>query len=75
MENHHRLPVLSNRLALLLLVFIFSCNPKQKLLDVDPGFSKYIEAYTSGAVSKKSTIRIQLAADATTTHTDRKSVV
>lgn len=74
MEIHHRLPVVSNRLALLLSIIIFSCNSKPKLLDVDPGFSKYIEAYTSGAVSKKSTIRIQLAADAATTHTLNENI-
>jgi hypothetical protein len=44
-----------------------SCK-KNKLVKVDPEFSKYIEAYTSGVISKKSSIRIQLAVDAVTTH-------
>jgi alpha-2-macroglobulin len=45
-----------------------SCNKKRKLVRIDPEFSKYIEAYTSGVVSKKSTIRLQLAVDASNTH-------
>lgn len=55
-------------LLFFLLFFLFSCTKKEKLISVDPAFSKYIEAYTSGVISKKSTIRIQLAADAGTTH-------
>jgi uncharacterized protein YfaS (alpha-2-macroglobulin family) len=49
------------------LLFLFSCN-KRKLVNVDPAFSKYIEAYTSGVVSRKTAVRIQLAADAPITH-------
>lgn len=45
-----------------------SCNQKRKLVKIDPAFSKYIEAYTSGVVSKKTTIRLQLSVDAVTTH-------
>jgi alpha-2-macroglobulin len=45
-----------------------SCTKKRKLVKIDPEFSKYIEAYTSGVVSKKSTIRLQLSVDAVTTH-------
>ncbi|MEO8762981.1 MAG: MG2 domain-containing protein [Ginsengibacter sp.] len=37
-------------------------------MDVDPSFSQYIDAYTSGIVSKTSSVRIKLAADAPTTH-------
>jgi uncharacterized protein YfaS (alpha-2-macroglobulin family) len=51
------------------LVIIFSsCNRKDKLVEVDPAFSQYIDAYTSGTVSKTASIRIKLAADASTTH-------
>ena len=58
-----------NRLVVLLpFILLLSCNKKTKLVDVDPAFSQYIDAYTSGVVSKKNTIRIQLAADASTTH-------
>ena len=53
-----------------IILFINSCkNKQQKWLDVDPAYAKYVEAYTTGIVSKTSTVRIQLAADAATTHT------
>ncbi len=56
--------------ACLLLSILFSgCHKKHKLIEIDPAFSKYIEAYTSGTISKKSAVRIQLAGDAKTTHT------
>lgn len=55
-------------------MFLSSCKHKQKLVDVDPSFGKYIEAYTSGVISKKSAIRIQLAADANTSHTLNETV-
>lgn len=48
---------------------MLSCKKKDKWLDVDPAYSKYVEAYTTGIVSKTTSIRVQLAADATTTHT------
>ena len=55
-------------LYLILMLSIVSCNKKDKWIDVDPAFSNYIEAYTTGTVSKTTPIRIQLAADANTTH-------
>ncbi len=45
-----------------------SCNKKDKWIDVDPAFSQFIDAYTTGIVSKTSAIRIQLASEASTTH-------
>ena len=54
-------------LAVLLSLFS-SCNKKEKWIDVDPAFSKFIDAYTTGIVSKTSAVRIQLATDANTTH-------
>jgi uncharacterized protein YfaS (alpha-2-macroglobulin family) len=57
--------------ALLFLTAVFylsSCNKKDKWIEVDPAFSKYIDAYTTGTISKTSAIRIKLAADAGTTH-------
>ncbi len=51
------------------LITLVSCSKKEKWLETDPAFAKYVEAYTSGIVSKTSVIRIQLAADASTTHT------
>jgi len=51
-----------------ILAIFSSCNKKEKWIDVDPAYSKYIDAYTTGIVSKTTAIRIQLAADANTTH-------
>ncbi len=48
---------------------LFSCSKNVKWVDVDPAFGKYIEAYSTGIVSKTSAIRIQLSTDASTTHT------
>ncbi|MEO6720012.1 MAG: MG2 domain-containing protein [Ferruginibacter sp.] len=55
---------------LCLLLFAFSsCNKKEKWVEVDPAFSQYIDAYTTGVVSKASAISIRLASNASTTHT------
>ncbi len=51
------------------LVFIFqSCGKKEKIIGVDPAFGQFIDAYTSGIISKTSSIKIQLASNTTTTH-------
>ena len=55
--------------AFVCLVVLFACNTATRQAIVDPAYSRYVEAYTSGIVSKKNTIRIQLAADASVTHT------
>ncbi|MBS1512543.1 MAG: hypothetical protein JST86_16985 [Bacteroidetes bacterium] len=52
-----------------MIVLFSSCSKKQEWVNVDPAFSKYIDAYTTGVISKTSTVRIQLAAEANTTHT------
>ncbi len=64
-----------NKKNILTVIFFFlsliifpSCNKKNKPVDVDPSFSQYIDAYTSGIVSKTTAIKIKLAADASTTH-------
>ncbi len=76
MNPHHRLPLTKlSWLFLFVLVASFTaCKGKKKLAQIDPEFSKYIDAYTSGVVSKKSTVRIVLAADAGTTHTLNETV-
>jgi hypothetical protein len=56
-------------LCLTLIISLFSCKKKSQWIEVDPAFSQYIDAYTTGVISKASTISIQLAADANTTHT------
>ena len=70
MEAHTKIPLtkLSWYLPLIALIFTTACHKQKKLVPIDPAFSKYIEAYTSGTVSKKSAIRIQLATDASVTH-------
>lgn len=60
---------LSKLLFITLLISLFSCNKKDKWITVDPAYSQFIDAYTTGVISKTSTISIQLAADANTTHT------
>jgi len=49
-------------------VILFSCKRNQ-WIEVDPAFSRYIDAYTTGTVSKTAAIRIQLASATNTTHT------
>ena len=64
-------------ISIFLLVLIFvapSCKHKKRIIEIDSEFSKYIDAYTAGVVSKKSTIRIQLASDANTTHSINETV-
>jgi uncharacterized protein YfaS (alpha-2-macroglobulin family) len=73
MSSHHRMPLRWLTVCFLPLLLV-SCKSKPKLVDVDPSFSKYIEAYTSGVISKKNTIRIQLAADASVTHTLNETI-
>jgi hypothetical protein len=59
-------------IAFLLLIgtvlVISSCHTKKKWLSVDPAYSKYINAYTSGVISKTASIKIELADDVPTTH-------
>ncbi len=56
------------------MCLLISCNTGKKPLSIDPAFSKYIEAYTSGVISKKNAIRIRLSTDANTTHTLNEAV-
>ncbi|MBU9936767.1 MAG: hypothetical protein KTQ13_08955, partial [Ferruginibacter sp.] len=55
-------------LCLAASLYLLSCNKKDKWIEVDPAFSSYIDAYTTGTISKTSAVRIKLAADANTTH-------
>ncbi len=56
------------------LTCLSACTTKHQLIDVDPAFSQYIEAYSSGVVSKKSVVRIRLAEDASVTHSLNETV-
>src|SRR5690349_9631566 len=52
--------------AVVAAVFILSCSKtvqQQMLPEVNPEFGAYVSAYTTGAISKKSKIRIRLTAD------------
>ncbi|HTN08911.1 alpha-2-macroglobulin family protein [Agriterribacter sp.] len=53
---------------LLISVLIFACAKKEKITGVDPAFSRYIDGYTSGVISKAAAIRVRLAAEAPSTH-------
>ncbi len=70
MELRNHLPrIFPGSLTILLLTILCAaCSKKKTILESDPGFSKYIEAYTSGVISKKNTIRIQLASEVSTSH-------
>jgi uncharacterized protein YfaS (alpha-2-macroglobulin family) len=61
-------------LFLFAAVSILASCGKKKLVNIDPAFSQYIDAYTSGVVSKKTAVRIVLAADASVTHTLNETV-
>ncbi|MFL9484721.1 alpha-2-macroglobulin family protein [Chitinophagaceae bacterium LWZ2-11] len=69
-----RLNYLSRFVLFALIVAISACSSKKKIASIDPEFAKYINTFTSGVVSKKATIRIQLTGDATTTHTLNEAV-
>ena len=74
MESLKRLPILVLALSVCVLSISFSSCKKKKLIQVDPEFSKYIDAYTSGVVSKKTSFKIQLATDAAATHTVNENI-
>ncbi len=46
----------------LIIMMVIACNySKPKIIKVNPEFARYISGYTSGMVSRKSNIRIELA--------------
>ncbi|MFT3979146.1 MAG: MG2 domain-containing protein [Ferruginibacter sp.] len=55
-------------------VILFSCKNSNKWIDVDPAFSRYIDAYTTGIVSKTAAVRIQLAGNTNTGHSIGEAV-
>ena len=73
-----RSSAITNRFLSIVFIACFTClsacSTKQKLIEVDPAFSQYIEAYSSGVISKKSVIKIRLAEDAAVTHTLNETV-
>lgn len=61
-------PLIALVATIVLLVVIYFIFHRKQTAGVDPAFSKYIESYTSGIISKEGTIRIKLAGDVPTTH-------
>ena len=55
--------------SLILTALLASCQNKSKPIEADPAFAPYIDAYTTGVISKTSSIRIQLAGTVLSTHT------
>src|SRR5215469_4958641 len=55
-------------IALLGIAVFLTYRLYHKKSVVDPAFSKYIESYTTGIISKENTIRIRLASQVQTTH-------
>jgi uncharacterized protein YfaS (alpha-2-macroglobulin family) len=64
---HKRLLAIGLALTVIIiaLVVIMKHRKKDK---IDPAFSKYIESYTSGVISRQSTIRIKLSNQVQTSH-------
>ncbi|MFZ1530167.1 MAG: MG2 domain-containing protein [Ferruginibacter sp.] len=52
----------------------FACNKSDKWIEVDPAYSNYVDAYTTGVISKTSSIRIRLAGNQGTVHTVGETV-
>ena len=56
-------------LTILSGILIPSCSKKTSSWKaVDPAYAKYVEAYSTGVISKSAVIRVQLASNASTTH-------
>lgn len=55
-----KLPIVARFAILLLLIFLQACDQKSatKVVEVDPGFSAYINGFTSGVIGSQSTIKI-----------------
>ncbi|MGV8878447.1 MAG: alpha-2-macroglobulin family protein [Sphingobacteriaceae bacterium] len=56
-------------IVILIAGTLFFLYKKNRSGEVDPNFSKYIESYSTGVISKESTIRIRLASEIPVTHT------
>jgi len=71
----NRRPILA--LSVILIVFIAAVillvNHQHKTR-VNPAFSKYIESYTSGVISRAGTIRIKLSGQVQTSHAQNKQL-
>ncbi|WP_292939609.1 hypothetical protein [Mucilaginibacter sp. 44-25] len=61
-------------LILIALVIFFARRHKHQNQKVDIAFSKYIESYTTGVISKKSPIRIKLAGELQVSHAQNEEL-
>ncbi len=59
-------------LALAIGLFLLAKSNKQRIIKVDPGFSKYISGYTSGAQSRIASVEIEFVEPLPTSFTDKK---
>jgi len=59
---------------IILVLALFAIFHHRQKPGIDPAFSKYIESYTTGIISKESTIRIQLAGEVQTTHEQNETL-
>ncbi|MEB0261276.1 MULTISPECIES: MG2 domain-containing protein [unclassified Mucilaginibacter] len=67
--------IVSVSLILIALVIFFARqHQRNKQLKVDAAFSKYIESYTTGVISKQSTIRIKLAGEVQVSHAQNEEL-
>gem|GEM_PF-5620423 len=57
--SNYRKGLISIGVSLTLLIFIILIFNHRAKPGIDPGFSKYIESYTTGIISKESPIRIR----------------
>ncbi|MEO5910060.1 MAG: MG2 domain-containing protein, partial [Pelobium sp.] len=67
--------LIASSIAVLLIgTILYLCLKTKSNDENNPGFAQYIEAYTSGIISKKASIRIQLAGQIKTLHTLNQEV-
>lgn len=69
MKPHHTNPFGKMVWFFIATSFCFVACKNKTVISVNPEFAKYINSYTSGVVSKKASIKIELATDAAVTHT------
>lgn len=61
-------------LLALIAVSFTGCKQKNKYISVDPGFSQFVESYTSGMISRKTAVRIRLSGETNITHTVNETI-
>lgn len=50
-------------LIVIFLAIVSGCGSKPKIIQMDPAFGEYVSGYTSGMITRKSNIRIELVQD------------